>query len=59
MRDLRCVACPKQPYRAVEIASEPITHERWLPVPNGTVFSVDPDFRLQIVPFSTEACMAA
>lgn len=64
---LRCEICgeshvhhgPKQPYRAVEIASEPITHERWLQVPNGTVFSVDPDFRLKIVPFSTEAFMAA
>jgi predicted glutamine amidotransferase len=50
---------PKQDYRAVEIASEPITHERWLPIPNGTVFSVDPDFRLNIVPLSAEAIGAA
>lgn len=37
---------PKRAYRAVEIASEPITEERWLGVPNGTVFSVDPDIRI-------------
>ncbi len=39
---------PKQDYRAVEIASEPITDENWLQVPNGTVYSVDPDMRLRI-----------
>ncbi len=42
-------------YRAVEIASEPITHERWLQVPNGTVFSVDPDIRLRIEPLGEAA----
>lgn len=50
---------PKQEYRAVEIASEPITHERWLQVPNGTVFAVDPDFRLHIIPLSSTAIAAA
>jgi hypothetical protein len=45
---------PKQHYRGVEIASEPMTHERWLQIPNGTVFSVDPDFRLNIFPLSAE-----
>ena len=49
----------KQHYRAVEIASEPITHEDWLQVPNGTVFSVDPDFFLKIIPLSAEAIVAA
>ena len=39
---------PKRPYRAVEVASEPITQERWLQVPNGTVFTIDPDKRLRI-----------
>lgn len=39
---------PKQPYQAVEVASEPITSERWRQVPNGTVFTVDPDMRLRI-----------
>jgi predicted glutamine amidotransferase len=43
---------PEQHYRAVEIASEPITHEHWLQIPNGILFSVDPDFCLNIVPFS-------
>ena len=50
---------PKQHYRAVEIASEPITHENWLQVPNGTVFAVDPDFRLHIEPLGSEAITAA
>lgn len=49
----------KQPYKAVEIASEPITHERWLGIPNGTVFAVDQDFRLRIEPFGAEAISAA
>lgn len=49
----------KQPYRAVEIASEPITHEGWLAIPNGTLFAVDPDFRLRIEPFGAEAITAA
>ena len=46
-------------YQAVEIASEPITAEAWLPIPNGTVFSVDPDFGLNILPFGPEAFIAA
>ena len=41
---------PGQDYRAVEIASEPITDEAWRRVPNGTVFNVDPDMRLNIAP---------
>jgi glutamine amidotransferase len=49
----------KQHYHAVEIASEPITHETWLQVPNGTVFTVDPDFRLHIKAFGSEAITAA
>jgi glutamine amidotransferase len=39
---------PKQSYRAVEVASEPITGENWLRVSNGTVFAVDPDMGLRI-----------
>ena len=50
---------PKQKYRAVEIASDPITHERWMQVPNGTVFAVDPDYRLHILPLSSTAISAA
>jgi predicted glutamine amidotransferase len=64
---VRCEICgethvhhsAKEHYRAVEIASEPITHERWLQVPNGTVFSVDPDYRLKIQPLSERALPAA
>ncbi|MGC2409226.1 MAG: class II glutamine amidotransferase [Methyloceanibacter sp.] len=64
---VRCEICgqthvhhsPKQHHRGVEIASEPITNERWLQIPNGTVFSVDPDFRLNVVPFSAKALMSA
>jgi predicted glutamine amidotransferase len=63
---VRCEICgkthvhhsAKEHYRAVEIASEPITHERWLQVPNGTVFSVDPDYRLNILPLSEKALAA-
>ncbi len=33
-------------YRVVEIASEPITDERWEEVPDGSVYSVDEDFYL-------------
>lgn len=64
---VRCEICgethvhhsAKEHYRAVEIASEPITHERWLQIPNGSVFSVDPDYRLRILPLSDEAITAA
>jgi predicted glutamine amidotransferase len=64
---VRCEICgethvhhsAKQHYRAVEIASEPITHDHWLRVPNGTVFSVDPDYRLKILPMGERALAAA
>lgn len=43
-------------YRAVEVASEPLTEEKaWKGVPNGTVYSVDPDFSLRIAPLNLEA----
>ena len=45
-------------YRVI-VASEPITHERWLQIPNGSVFSVDPDYRLRILPLNDEAITAA
>ena len=38
-------------YLAAEIASEPITHgEDWYQVPNGTVFRVGEDYRLDMEP---------
>jgi len=63
----RCAICgeshvhhdPKQPYRAIEIASEPITAENWLEIPNGTVFAVDPDFRLRVEPMGPLGLAAA
>jgi len=33
---------PRQEYRAIEIASEPITHEDWRHVPNASVFHFSP-----------------
>jgi glutamine amidotransferase len=50
---------PGQPYRAVEVASEPITHENWLQVPNGVVFAVDPDMRLRIEQMGVRGVAAA
>ncbi len=38
-------------YRAVEVASEPLTPgDSWKAVPNDTVYAVDPDFQLRILP---------
>lgn len=37
-------------YMAAEVASEPITHEKWLGIPNGTVFTVDPDIKIHFEP---------
>ncbi len=40
---------PKASYRAVEIASEPVTFdEAWDEVPNGTVFRATEEFRLEM-----------
>lgn len=41
---------PPGPYRSVEIASEPITDERWVELLNGTVYNVDPDVHLHFWP---------
>ena len=50
---------PKRPYRAVEVASEPITGENWLRIPNGAVFAVDPDMRLRIEQMGPRGMAAA
>lgn len=42
-------------YRAVEIASEPITDDNWRPLPDGSVISVDEDFVPRIEPLSALA----
>ena len=41
---------PGQPYRAVVVASEPITHETWLEIPERSVYTVTPAMTLHIEP---------
>ena len=50
---------PQQRYRAVEVASEPITDESWLEIPDGAVFTVDADMRLRIEPMGECGLTAA
>lgn len=45
---------PPGPYRAIELASEPVTGERWLEVPDATVCNVDEDYRLHFFPLEPE-----
>ena len=45
----------KTDYRAVAIASEPITHESWLEVPERSAFRIDADFSLAIEPLFPDA----
>ncbi len=45
----------KTAYRAVEVASEPVTiDEVWQEVPNGTVFRATEDFGLEMMPIAVE-----
>lgn len=40
---------PNTNYQAVEIASEPVTHgEDWYEIPNGTIFQIAEDYRLDM-----------
>jgi hypothetical protein len=41
------------------VASEPITSETWHQIPEGTVFTVDPDMRLRIEPMGARGINAA
>jgi len=51
---------PKTAYRAVEVASEPLTpDEPWKGVPNGSVYAVDPDYCLHIKPLRLPAASVA
>lgn len=44
----------EQGYRAVEIASEPITDDsNWLEVPNETLYDVEPDMNVHFYPFQS------
>jgi hypothetical protein len=64
---VRCPICsethahhdPARSYRAVEVASEPITDEDLCEVPNGTVYVVDPQFRLCTEPMGLFGLQAA
>lgn len=45
----------KQPYRAIELASEPVTEDEvWTEVPNGVVFISTPDFALEFEPLMVD-----
>lgn len=41
---------PGHGYRAVVVASEPITHESWIEFPEGSVLSITPDLHLRVEP---------
>ena len=46
----------KQAYRAIEVASEPVTFDEvWAEVPNGVVYLVTPEIELELQPLSVEA----
>lgn len=55
---LRCPHCTRPhaypssrpPYRAVVVASEPLTDEDWQRLPDASLFTVDADGRLQVQP---------
>ncbi|MHA7827553.1 MAG: class II glutamine amidotransferase [Roseovarius sp.] len=45
---------PQQPYRAIEVASEPVTlDEPWTELPNGVVYSVSSVINLEIAPLAS------
>ena len=44
-------------YRAIEIASEPISGENWKPFANGVVYSIDKDFHFEIDPIPESAVL--
>lgn len=48
-----------QDYRAIEIASEPISGENWKPFADGVVYSIDKDFHFSIEPILQAAGAAA
>ena len=50
---------PKVDYRAVVIASEPITHETWSEIPERSAFRAGPDFALRTEPVFPDVSYAA
>lgn len=49
---------PRRDYRATVVASEPISHEAWTEVPEGSIFSIAPDMSLHIEPLLSATQMA-
>jgi predicted glutamine amidotransferase len=41
---------PSRAYRAVVVASEPITHEPWQEVPEGSLYAITPDLKWRLEP---------
>ena len=46
---------PRHSYRAIVIASEPISNEHWREIPERSVFAVSPEMALQIDPLPSAA----
>ncbi len=44
-------------YRAIEIASEPISGENWKAFANGVVYSIDKDYRFEIKPIPESSAL--
>jgi glutamine amidotransferase len=44
---------PGHRYRAVAVASEPITHEEWYDVPDGHLVAIDAELRVEILSLSS------
>lgn len=49
---------PSRDYRATVVASEPISHEAWTEVPEGSVYRIEPDMTLHIEPLFVPAMPA-
>lgn len=41
---------PSKEYHAVVVASEPISHEEWEEVPEGSIIAIDPDIEARVTP---------
>lgn len=45
---------PHRDYRACIVASEPISHENWRDVPDGSIYLVNADYRMEVTPLARE-----
>lgn len=50
---------PRRSYRATVVASEPITHETWREMPDGSLYRIDPEVGLHIEPLRPESAAAS